>query len=668
MNFDTLNDWGKKKRRKYILIIGSLAVAFFLLLQIISAAATGIVSILAWQYEECQNAANSASDDGDIGNISVGKYDKDMASMAKVVADAVGKELGIKPEIIFGQIYQETGLNPNLSTAVKDLNLSGMKYAPSLSDYATPGSSVGDNTGGVYAHFKSLDAYATVYAKTLKNMLGGAKPQTAREYATKLASKHYFGSYHGGSFYASEAEIAAYVAGIETGAKIYHSTKGGSSSKGKIKKTAWRNVIQFKDEKQLNKNQEKVIKEILSSAVDIDNPKQKENMNLLYQSKQGSKLILVDKKNNHYSDIDDNSSPQDIKKNYGDGQSHVNQNEDKALQNQQVSDDAVNASKANRTDSTVKAGDKLTGGNGTSSIVKKADKDKKEATQKVKKATDSYENNQVDSSTCSAFGFDTDSEDGGAVSGSWRYPFNGIKVDPEKNYEDGQQFGKSAGSSFRTNSYHDGWDFGSAKYSGNIYAVHGGKVKFIGIPSGVDFLAVWVVSDDGYNVIYQEFTNSKSDIFVKEGQTIKAGTKIGRLTTQHLHLGISKKKLSSPVQDAFSDNGTWLNPIKIIKEGMKKKSTDNSNSESGSSIKLSSSEDAARKWIINRESSGIYTATNGRYYGAYQLDRSYLTGKKYGGDGTLSKKNQDYVAQKYMESRYGTWKKAQAFWQANGWW
>lgn len=64
---------------------------------------------------------------------------------------------------------------------------------------------------------------------------------------------------------------------------------------------------------------------------------------------------------------------------------------------------------------------------------------------------------------------------------------------------------------------------------------------------------------------------------------------------------------------------------------------------------------------MNKESGGSYTARNGRYYGAYQLDLAYL-------NGDLSKENQDKTAESYMRSRYGSWVKAKQFWESNNWW
>ncbi|EOY2580787.1 LysM peptidoglycan-binding domain-containing protein, partial [Enterococcus faecium] len=67
------------------------------------------------------------------------------------------------------------------------------------------------------------------------------------------------------------------------------------------------------------------------------------------------------------------------------------------------------------------------------------------------------------------------------------------------------------------------------------------------------------------------------------------------------------------------------------------------------------STNAAKEWIAQKESSGSYTATNGRYIGRYQLDSSYL-------NGDYSAANQEKVAEQYVASRYGSWEAAKAFW------
>lgn len=77
---------------------------------------------------------------------------------------------------------------------------------------------------------------------------------------------------------------------------------------------------------------------------------------------------------------------------------------------------------------------------------------------------------------------------------------------------------------------------------------------------------------------------------------------------------------------------------------------------------LSMSEVEAKEWIANKESGGDYNAVNptGKYIGRYQLTNSYL-------NGDYSPENQERVANEYVINRYGSWVKAQQFWQANGW-
>ena len=69
---------------------------------------------------------------------------------------------------------------------------------------------------------------------------------------------------------------------------------------------------------------------------------------------------------------------------------------------------------------------------------------------------------------------------------------------------------------------------------------------------------------------------------------------------------------------------------------------------------------SAAEAISQAESGGSYTAQNGRYYGKYQLDMSYL-----GGD--LSPQHQDEVFQQYCNQRYGSIENALAFRQSHGW-
>lgn len=119
-----------------------------------------------------------------------------------------------------------------------------------------------------------------------------------------------------------------------------------------------------------------------------------------------------------------------------------------------------------------------------------------------------------------------------------------------------------------------------------------------------------------------------------------------------------------------SDTKITLARVLGIKSSSSSSDTISSNVGKGQAVirKLSKADNDARRWIIFRESSGISTAQNGRYYGYYQLDRSYFKKGTYHSDGTLSKSNQHVVGYYYMKSRYHTWTKAKAFWKAHGWW
>ena len=81
---------------------------------------------------------------------------------------------------------------------------------------------------------------------------------------------------------------------------------------------------------------------------------------------------------------------------------------------------------------------------------------------------------------------------------------------------------------------------------------------------------------------------------------------------------------------------------------------------SGYTSNVSGSDQAAKAWIAQRESSNNYNARNGQYIGKYQLSSSYL-------NGDYSPANQERVADQYVTSRYGSWTGAQQFWQSHGW-
>ena len=117
--------------------------------------------------------------------------------------------------------------------------------------------------------------------------------------------------------------------------------------------------------------------------------------------------------------------------------------------------------------------------------------------------------------------------------------------------------------------FHDGFDFGSAIYgNGSVYAVHDGKILYAGWdPVGGGSLGAFIVLQAGNtNVIYQEFSRNVGDIKVSTGQTVKKGQLIGKFTSSHLHLGMTKKEWRSAHSSWNKDDGTWFNPIPILQK------------------------------------------------------------------------------------------------------
>ena len=154
-----------------------------------------------------------------------------------------------------------------------------------------------------------------------------------------------------------------------------------------------------------------------------------------------------------------------------------------------------------------------------------------------------------------------------ASAGGWAWPFPNIPKGGEPTVqENGQQFGHTGWFGRGGQDFHDGFDFGASLYNGNVLAVHPGTVHKIGADLG--WWYVWVQSSDGYSEVYQAGFTSRGDIFVNEGQQVNVGTPIGRVTGDHTHLGITNKNIPVAYYHGYNDDGTWLNPISVIKNGM----------------------------------------------------------------------------------------------------
>ena len=151
------------------------------------------------------------------------------------------------------------------------------------------------------------------------------------------------------------------------------------------------------------------------------------------------------------------------------------------------------------------------------------------------------------------------------VDNSWGWPF----PCGEGSFLGGQLFGVNPGGEFRTNGFHDGLDFGSIDHPGNeVHAIHGGRCTISRAwgNGGIDWYCV-IQDSSGLNVEYQEAFGSASNITVNVGDVVKTGDVIGYRTTNHLHVGITRMSIPAAFGHAFSNDGTWIDPLATIKNG-----------------------------------------------------------------------------------------------------
>lgn len=173
------------------------------------------------------------------------------------------------------------------------------------------------------------------------------------------------------------------------------------------------------------------------------------------------------------------------------------------------------------------------------------------------------------------------------VDNSWGWPF----PCGEGHFLGGQLFGVNPGGEFRRNGFHDGLDFGSIDHPGNeVHAIHGGTVRMIDWGNGGINFYVVIQDGSGLNVEYQEAFASPSNITVKPGQQVKTGDVIGYRTTDHLHVGITKHNFPEAFSHAFSNDGTWIDPLNAIKTGIVNGGSTPTDSSSGDSTTSTTSE------------------------------------------------------------------------------
>lgn len=192
-----------------------------------------------------------------------------------------------------------------------------------------------------------------------------------------------------------------------------------------------------------------------------------------------------------------------------------------------------------------------------------------------------------------------------------------------------------------------------------------GAGLFAGTTSANADVRVTVKSGDTVAKIANQYSSSVSSIekanslknvnliYVGESLVVPSSTSTTATTTQSAQTTTPSTSTTTAAANTTSNYSQNKNTTSSASTGTSSASTSTAST-------TSSDSSSAKAWIANKESGGSYTASNGNYYGKYQLSKSYL-------NGDYSAANQEKVANSYVSSRYGSWAAAKAFWQANGW-
>ena len=189
------------------------------------------------------------------------------------------------------------------------------------------------------------------------------------------------------------------------------------------------------------------------------------------------------------------------------------------------------------------------------------------------------------------------------------------------------------------------------------------KKFLLGASATLGVVAFGVLSSNSYadasvrngNVITVESGDTLSEIATTYNTSVDQLVKDNNISNQDLiqvgqQLNLTGSVNQQPVSQTASVSQPQTNQQPVSQPQTNQQPVDNTTSNN-----QSSSEQEAKEWIAQRESSGSYTAQNGQYTGRYQLSSSYL-------NGDYSPANQERVADQYVASRYGSWANAKNFW------
>lgn len=555
--------------------------------------------------------SNSGGSDGtgvatkdkvDTVPITISDESKTGKAAMKEIADAIGEKLNILPALVYAQMCQESGPNGDSQEAVNDKNFSGIKGS---------GGGIATDDGGQYQKFNSLSDYASRFAAILKND-GLSGVQDPSEYVHKLKQMGYFtapeSTYEANvkalmaGYYGADANGAASAAGAsgEDSANALGSWhKGDESFAPDSLDTTFTTGFGGGEEQQAEddaddaqsanqatgdwhsknsssyKNAKKIFNVLTKKmgfsgagaagvlgnfAIESSfNPQASNGSHFGLAQWSQSRLNAGNMKGYDPSTLTfDNevklmqSELNGAYKSAKDKVGHATSVQDAAVQWDSLYEQSGGASDDKRiaaaqffykefNASDIDANDSLLGAASDAAAAGAADD----------------QQSKQNSGACNG-------QNGQASAGEWTWPFKNVPKSGPTHWEDGQQFGHTSFSRGGSD-FHDGFDWGSALYSGDILAVHGGTVYKVEESGDGRGWHIDVKSPDGYYETYQEFTSSKSDIKVKVGDNITAGQAIGHLNSSHLHLGISRTEIEKAQSSWNKDDGTWLDPIKVIK-------------------------------------------------------------------------------------------------------
>lgn len=154
-------------------------------------------------------------------------------------------------------------------------------------------------------------------------------------------------------------------------------------------------------------------------------------------------------------------------------------------------------------------------------------------------------------------------------SNTWGWPFPSVG---EGTFTAEQKFGSGSGwiRPGSSSDFHSGLDFGSVDHPGSeVHAIHGGTciISRVWGKGGINWYCV-IQDSTGLNVEYQEAFGSANNIIINVGDKIQTGQVIGYRTTNHLHIGITRHGFPEAFSHWATDDGTWIDPLATIKNGI----------------------------------------------------------------------------------------------------